>query len=78
VNASENPADFEEAVDPQMRRAEQLAFALRTSDGIDTAPEWTGEIQRLQAAGYLRQHGDRWVLTRSGKMVADAIAETFV
>ena len=75
VTAGEDPADYREHVDARTRRAEQLAFALRTSAGID---ETNDEVHRLHAAGYLAPHGARWVLTRSGKMVADAIAETFV
>lgn len=78
ISAGEDAADFREAVDVRMRRSEQLAFALRTSGGIDDSGEWSSEIERLAAAGYLEARGNRWVLTRSGKMVADAIAETFV
>jgi oxygen-independent coproporphyrinogen-3 oxidase len=78
IQAGEDAADFRETVDIRMRRAEQLAFALRTSGGIDDSGEWSAEIERLAAAGYLEPSGNRWVLTRSGKMVADAIAETFV
>ncbi len=78
VNAGEDTADFRECVDARTRRAEQLAFALRTSRGVDDSGEWSGEIRRLHEAGYLEARGGRWVLTRPGKMVADAIAETFV
>ncbi|MDD5200179.1 MAG: radical SAM family heme chaperone HemW [Terrimicrobiaceae bacterium] len=78
VNAAEDTADFRETVDPRIRRAEQLAFALRTSEGIADVGQWSGEIQNLRAAGYLEPRGDGWVLTRAGKLVADAIAETFV
>jgi oxygen-independent coproporphyrinogen-3 oxidase len=78
VNDAEDPADYREHVDARTRRAEQLAFALRTSLGVDDSGEWTEELHRLHSAGYLEPHGDRWVLTRPGKMVADAIAETFV
>jgi oxygen-independent coproporphyrinogen-3 oxidase len=75
VNEGADTADFRETVDARTRRGEQLAFALRTSAGIDETNE---EVLRLQSAGYLESRGGRWVLTRSGKMVADAIAETFV
>jgi oxygen-independent coproporphyrinogen-3 oxidase len=78
INAREDTADFREHVDTRTRRAEQLAFALRTSMGVDDSGEWSDEIARLHDAGYLEPRGDRWVLTRPGKMVADAIAETFV
>jgi oxygen-independent coproporphyrinogen-3 oxidase len=75
IFAGEDSADYREHVDARTRRAEQLAFALRTSEGIDDANE---EIPRLRDAGYIEPRGDRWVLTRSGKLVADAIAATFV
>ena len=83
VNADEDPADYREQVDRRTRRAEQLAFALRTSEGIDLTADGDkpilGEMRRLEEAGYLKPRGDnRWVLTRSGRLVADAIAETFV
>jgi oxygen-independent coproporphyrinogen-3 oxidase len=78
INAGEDAADFNELVDARTRRGEQLAFALRTSFGVDDSGEWSGEFHRLHSAGYLEPRGDRWVLTRSGKLVADAIAETFV
>lgn len=78
VNAAEDTADFRETVDPRTRRGEQLVFALRTADGIAPGEEWRDEIHNLRAAGYLEPHGNRWRLTRAGKMVADAIAEKFV
>ena len=83
VNADEDPADYREQVDRRTRRAEQLAFALRTSEGIDLTADGDkpilDEMRRLEEAGYLEPRGDnRWVLTRSGRLVADAIAETFV
>lgn len=75
VNSGGDTADFRETVDAHTRRGEQLAFALRTSQGID---ESSDEVRRLHEAGYLEPRDGRWVLTRAGKMVADAIAETFV
>ncbi len=45
---------------------------------MDDSGEWSAEIARLHEAGYLEARGGRWVLTRPGKLVADAIAETFV
>lgn len=74
----EDTADFRECVDAQTRLSEQLAFSLRTSLGVADSEDWAGELRRLRDAGYLEPRGDRWVLTRSGKLVADAIAGTFV
>ncbi len=75
IQAAQPAADFEETVDAATRHAERRAFALRTSDGIAADPV---EIAPLRAAGYVEPRGDRWVLTRSGKMVADAIAADLV
>jgi oxygen-independent coproporphyrinogen-3 oxidase len=78
INAGQDAADFRETVDARTRRGEQLAFALRTSGGIDPDEEWSGELKNLEAAGYIEPSGRGWMLTRAGKMVADAIAEKFV
>jgi len=69
---------FEERLSPALRKAESLAFSLRTDRGIprDGFPE-------EMAAKYLELNliapdGDRWILTRQGKMLADTLAEELV
>ncbi len=80
VEEHENPADFSEEVSAQTRIAERIAFSLRTdrgADGGDLAP-WSDDVKKLQAGGLLEPFADRLRLTRAGRMVADAVAETFV
>jgi oxygen-independent coproporphyrinogen III oxidase len=78
VQTREATFDFSEEVDPATRRAEQIAFGLRTNCGVARAllsPEKTSEFEKL---GYLRPQGNRWFLTRQGRMVADELAETLM
>lgn len=78
VQAREATYDFSEAVDPATRRAEQVAFGLRTNRGVPKkllSSEKTSEYEKL---GYLRPQGDSWFLTRKGRMVADELAETLM
>lgn len=78
IGAGEDAFDFRETVSPATRKSERQAFALRTSLGVEPEPTRAAEFSALAAAGYIEPKGGRWVLTRSGKLVADAIAETFV
>lgn len=80
VEEHEDPADFVEEVSSQRRVAERIAFSLRTdqgADGADLVP-WSDDVKKLQAGGLLEPLADRLRLTRAGRMVADAVAETFV
>ncbi len=80
VNAGADTADFRETVDATTRQAEHIAFSLRTVTGVDPGQvtAWSDEIDRLSAHGLLERNAGRWRLTRSGKLVADEIAATFV
>jgi putative oxygen-independent coproporphyrinogen III oxidase len=78
VNESRETHDFSEPVDPATRRAEQVAFGLRTNRGVarDRVPaEKAAEFARL---GLLRIEGDSLFLTRKGRLVADELAETLM
>jgi oxygen-independent coproporphyrinogen-3 oxidase len=75
IETDADPADFREHLDPRTRRAEEIAFSLRTNRGISTnllPPEKAAE---LLGSGLLFQSSDRSYLTRRGRMLADAIAE---
>lgn len=74
VRAGTDTFDFCETVDVVTRKAEQIAFALRTSWGVsanEVSAEKTAEFSRL---GYLKRQGANWQLTRKGRMVADELA----
>lgn len=78
VQAGEDTWDFAEPLDPATRRAEQLAFGLRTNRGVSREflpAEKTTEYAKL---GYLIPQGDSWFLTRKGRMVADELAESLM
>jgi oxygen-independent coproporphyrinogen III oxidase len=71
---------FSETLDDATRRAERIAFSLRTNRGVtrDLIGPWREEVAQFETDGFLRADGDCVLLTRRGKLVADAVAETFV
>src|SRR6266581_100368 len=69
-----------EHLTPEMKRAEQIALSLRTDDGapaplLESFPNETREFVRL---GLLQRARGNFVLTRTGKALADSVAEAFV
>ncbi len=80
INATLDPADFREPAPPTLRTTERLAFALRTSTGIPAADlnDYPTQLRDLQSAGYLEKTDAHYRLTRSGRLLADEIAETFL
>lgn len=74
VNAGVTRADFVEAVDAATRQAEVVAFSLRTNRGVEVSLMPEEKTSEFAALGYLTRSGDRWLLTRKGRMVADELA----
>ncbi|MEI6350535.1 MAG: radical SAM family heme chaperone HemW [Verrucomicrobiota bacterium] len=76
----ESAASFREEVDPLTRRAEAIAFGLRTNRGIslELLRPWPAEVREFLEEGFFTKDGNRVRLTRKGKMVADTLAEAFV
>jgi oxygen-independent coproporphyrinogen III oxidase len=74
------PINFQEHVTNRMRKAETIAFGLRTSIGISESEltPWTNELKALRHEGYLEQWDARIRLTPKGRLVADSIAELFI
>lgn len=69
-----------EQLTPEMKRAEKIALSLRTLDGapaklLEPFPNETREFVRL---GLLRKARNNFILTRTGKSLADSVAEAFV
>ncbi len=80
ILAGESVEHFVEELSPATRAGEIAAFAVRTREGIagrDLA-RWPGMMEEFAALGFLEKRGDRVVLTRRGKMMADSVAEAFV
>jgi oxygen-independent coproporphyrinogen-3 oxidase len=80
LRAGEEPVDFTEEITGQIRRAEAIAFGLRTSIGVPESAmsSWREELDALRGEGYLEEENSHLRLTAKGRMVADAIAELFV
>lgn len=79
ILAGESVVSFTEELAPATRAGEIAAFAVRTREGIATSElaRWP-EIQEFRDLGFLEERGSRTVLTRRGKLMADAVAEAFV
>jgi oxygen-independent coproporphyrinogen-3 oxidase len=80
VLAGESSIFSRENLTREMKRAERIALGLRTSTGV-TASDLNhseGQVNEFITLGLLRQAGDRFVLTRKGKALADSVAEAFV
>ena len=81
VHAGESAADFQEDVPPVMRRAESIAFGLRTNRGVaaETLEAWPEQVAEFAALGLLETTpAARVLLTRKGRLLADTVAEAFV
>ena len=69
-----------ENLTPEVKQAEKIALALRTDRGapvqlLKPFPDETREFVRL---GLLQRVNGNFILTRSGKLLADSVAEAFV
>ena len=58
-----------ETLDDETRRVEGLQLRLRTRDGVP-ADALDGEA----LPGLVERHGDRWVLTRAGRLMANEVS----
>jgi len=67
-----------EPLDPETRKAESLAFSLRTNRGIPLESFPTDVAARYLKLGLIESQGDHWTLTRQGRLVADTLAEELV
>ena len=63
-----------------MKRTEAIALSLRTNRGIPS--EWVNdrpdEVEEFVRLGLMQPQGERYVLTRAGRFLADSVAEAFV
>jgi putative oxygen-independent coproporphyrinogen III oxidase len=80
LHAGDEPIHFTEKLTDQIRKAEAVAFGLRTSIGVPESAiaGWSSELDALRQEGYLEEEYSRVRLTAKGRMVADSIAELFV
>jgi putative oxygen-independent coproporphyrinogen III oxidase len=73
--ANESPVASLERLTPEMKRMERIALGLRTREGIVADIISLNRTPALSRAGLLQHNTNRVSLTRSGKLVADSIAE---
>lgn len=69
--AGESPRMDGEVLDEPTRRLEDVMLRLRLAEGIER--DLLRDPAPLVAEGLLREHGDRMVLTRSGRLLADHV-----
>ena len=76
----ESVSTGDEILTPEMKRTEAIALSLRTSEGARA--EWLAsrpdEVKEFIRLGLMRSAGERYVLTPSGRFLADTVAEAFV
>lgn len=80
IFSGKSPIASIENLTAEMKRTEKIALSLRTDRGaaadlFEAFPNETREFLRL---GLIRKVGGNFVLTRSGKALADSVAEAFV
>ena len=75
-----NAQVFSESLSLETQLSEKIVFGLRMNQGIaeELLMPWSANIQDLEEAGYLQRRAGTISLSRSGRMVADAIGELFV
>jgi len=80
VLAGESAVGSTEILTPEMKRAERIALALRTRDGISSREleAWPQESREFIDLGLLREANGHFILTPRGKLLADSVAEAFV
>jgi oxygen-independent coproporphyrinogen-3 oxidase len=80
IMAGESVISFTEELTAETRAGEIAAFAMRTREGIatDSLHRWSKEMREFHELGFLEKRGDRTILTRRGKLMADSVAQAFV
>ncbi len=78
--AGSSPIESTEALTPEMKRTERIALGLRTRDGVSQQElrSWPNESKEFIDLGLLRAANGNFVLTPSGKLVADSVAAAFL
>ena len=78
--AGQSPAGPDEILTPEMKRGERIALSLRTDRGVpvDWLTRWSDDVREFVELGLMRESGGAYRLTRSGKLLADSVAEAFV
>ena len=80
ILAGESTVGFTEHLSPQTRAGERAAFGMRMSEGVPLAElrPWSAALAEFRELGFVEDRAGRAVLTRRGRLMADAVAEAFV
>jgi oxygen-independent coproporphyrinogen-3 oxidase len=78
VLSDEDRFDFVERIDDDSRRAERIAFSLRTTDGVPETMLPENQAAALVQHGLVTKKDGRVYLTREGRLVADEIAAELI
>jgi len=78
VLSDEDRFDFVERIDDDSRRAERIAFSLRTTDGVPESMLPQNQAAALLQHGLVTKKEGRVFLTREGRLVADEIAAELI
>ncbi|MEV7431077.1 radical SAM family heme chaperone HemW [Nocardioides sp. NPDC092400] len=76
IAAGLSPAHAREVLEPEDQRVERVLLELRLADGLDRAvldAAGNAAVPDLVGRGLLVERGDRLVLTRDGRLLADAV-----
>lgn len=71
LTAGESPRADGERPDADARHLEDVMLRIRLAEGIE--PGLLGDVSRFVEAGWLEPRGDRVVLTRTGRLMADRV-----
>ena len=74
VTAGEPTEAAGETLDPPTRAFEKLELELRMRDGVARDAFSGADAVELVEAGLLVGRGDRWVLTRAGRLLQNEIS----
>jgi oxygen-independent coproporphyrinogen-3 oxidase len=80
VFSGKSPNGTIENLTDEMKRTERIALGLRTRDGIPFSElkDFSQQTDELIGLQLLRELNGNFVLTRSGKILADSVAEAFL
>jgi oxygen-independent coproporphyrinogen-3 oxidase len=80
VLSDQSPIGPKENLTPEMKRTEKVALLLRTRDGVsaDLLEPFRNQTREFVRLGLLRRSNGTFMLTRSGKALADSVAEALV
>jgi oxygen-independent coproporphyrinogen-3 oxidase len=76
LQREQSPHAEREVLTPAERHTEDVMLRVRLRDGLPgsvLAPSESARVPELVGRGLLEAEGDRWVLTRQGRLLADAV-----